>query len=259
MTREFLRIEVADHIAVVTLDNPPKNAQSVEMMEEIASVFDEINDRNEVRAVVLTGAGDTFSAGADLKRRAAAAADPQPGYQWRRSRAAREKSYAVLECRKPVIVAVNGPCLGAGLGLAAMGDIFVAAENAYFGLPEVNVGLAGGARHAMRLFPLSLVRRMSLSGYRCSAAEAYRRGIIEAVLPLDELMPFAMDIAREIASKSPLAVQTMKDSLFTIETMTIKDGYRYEQNNTANLANSDEAREALSAFIEKRPPVFPDR
>lgn len=259
MTTEFLRVEIADHIAVVTLDNPPKNAQSVEMMEEIASVFDAMNDRSEVRVVVLTGAGDTFSAGADLKRRATASADPQPGYQWRRSRAAREKSYAVLECRKPVIVAVNGPCLGAGLGLAAMGDIFIASENAYFGLPEVNVGLAGGARHAMRIFPHSLVRRMALSGYRCSAGEAYRRGVIEAVLPLEELMPFAMELAREIASKSPVAVQTMKDSLFTIESMTIKDGYRYEQNNTAHLANTDEAKEALAAFIEKRAAVFKDR
>ncbi len=260
MPYEFLRLDVSEFVAVVTLDHPPRNAQSTEMMVEIAEVFDEMSDRDDVRVVVLTGAGPAFSAGADLKRRAdIAAAEPRPGDQWRRARAAREKSYAVMECRKPVIAAINGPALGAGLGLAVMGDIIVAAERASFGLPEIDVGLAGGARHAMRLFPHSLVRRMALTGYRLPAAEAYRRGVIEACLPDDELMPFCMEMAAQIALKSPSAVQIMKDSLFVIEAMTIKDGYRYEQNNTARLAKTEDAREAMLAFVEKRKPRFVGR
>jgi enoyl-CoA hydratase len=218
-----------------------------------------MNDRDDVRAVILTGTGDTFSAGVDLKQRVTETAAPLPGSQWRRARAAREKSYAVLECGKPVIAAINGPCLGAGLGLACMADILVGSENALFGLPEIDVGLAGGARHAMRIFPHSVLRRMALSGYRVTAAEAFRRGIIEACLPLPELMPFARDMALTIAGKSPLAVQTMKDSLFTIEAMTIKDGYRYEQNNTASLSKTEDSKEAQRAFLEKRPPVFKGR
>jgi enoyl-CoA hydratase len=252
-----LKLDVADYVAVVTLDNPPTNAQSLDMMHELASVFDELSDRDDVRAVVLTGAGSAFSAGVDLKQRAAVM--DQPGDQWRRARAAREKNYSALECRKPIIVAVNGPALGAGLGLVAMGDILVASETATFGLPEVNVGLAGGARHAMRIFPHSLVRRLALTGYRLTAAEAYRRGCIEAALPAEELMPFCIGMAREIAAKSPVAVQVIKDSLFTIESMTIKDGYRYEQNNTAFLSKTEDAKEAMRAFIEKRPPRFKGR
>ena len=254
-----LKIDIADFVAVVALDNPPRNAQTLEMMEAIASAFDEINDRNDVRAVILTGTGETFSAGVDLKQRVAEVEAPLPGSQWRRARAAREKSYAVLECRKPVIAAINGPCLGAGLGLACMADILVGSENAVFGLPEIDAGLAGGARHAMRIFPHSLLRRMALSGYRVTAQEAFRRGIIEACMPLPELLPYARGIALTIASKSPLAVQTMKDSLFTIEAMTIKDGYRYEQNNTAFLSKTEDSKEAQRAFLEKRPPVFKER
>lgn len=259
MSYAGLRIDIADFVAVVALDNPPRNAQSLEMMEAISCAFDEMSDRDDVRAVILTGTGESFSAGVDLKQRVAETAAPPPGARWRRARLAREKSYAVLECRKPVIAAINGPCLGAGLGLASMGDILVASENATFGLPEIDVGLAGGARHAMRIFPHSLVRRMALSGYRVTAAEAFRRGIIEACLPLPELMPFARDIALTITRKSPLAVQTMKDGLFTIEAMTLKDGYRYEQNNTAFLSTTEDSQEAQRAFLDKRPPVFKGR
>jgi enoyl-CoA hydratase len=259
MSYSALNLSVRDYVAVVTLDNPPKNAQSPAMMEEIAAAFDEIGERDDVRVAILTGKGDAFSAGVDLKQRAVAMAEPRAGDVARRARIVREKNYAVLECLKPVIGAVNGPALGAGLGLLTMCDIVVASENAFFGLPEVDVGLAGGARHAMRMFPHSLVRRMALAGYRCPADEAFRRGIIEACLPSDELMPFCMEMARTIAAKSPIAVQTMKDSLFTIENMTIKDGYRYEQNNTAFLSQTEDAKEAIRAFIEKRPPVFKGR
>jgi enoyl-CoA hydratase len=259
MPHPGLDIDISEFVAVVALNNPPRNAQSLEMMDGIASAFDEMSDRDDVRVIILTGTGETFSAGVDLKQRVAATNAAAPGYQWRRARAAREKNYAVLECTKPVIAAINGPCLGAGLGLASMADILVASDNAVFGLPEIDVGLAGGARHAMRIFPHSLVRRMALAGYRVTAAEAFRRGIIEGCLPLAQLMPFARDIALSIAQKSPLAVQAMKDSLFVIEGMTLKDGYRYEQTNTAFLSKTEDSQEAQRAFLEKRPPVFKGR
>jgi enoyl-CoA hydratase len=257
MTYKCLTVEIADFVATVSLNNPPRNAMSLDMMDELISVFDEMNDRDDVRAVIVTGEGKCCCAGADLKGRAVASA--HPGERWRRARLAREKNYAVMECMKPVIAAVNGSALGAGLGLVTMADVIVASDQASFGLPEVDVGLAGGARHAMRIFPHSLVRRMALTGYRVAAAEAYRRGVIEACLPAAELMPFCSDIARQIAKKSPLAVRAMKDSLFTIESMTIKDGYRYEQNNTASLAETEDSKEAIRAFIEKRDPVFTGR
>jgi enoyl-CoA hydratase len=252
----MIKLDVADYVAVVTLDNPPVNAQPIEFITELTDVFDSFNDRDDVRVVVLTGAGKCFSAGAELKSRPDLST---PGARWRRNRMVREVGYSIADNAKPTIAAVNGPALGAGLGLVACCDIIVAAETAVFGLPEVDVGLMGGGKHAARLLPHSLVRRMMLSGYRAPAEELYRRGVIEACLPADELMPWTMDLARNIASKSPLATRLAKDSMRTIENMTLRDGYIYEQGNTAKLATSHDAAEAVAAFVEKRKPVFQGR
>ncbi|MBY8822639.1 enoyl-CoA hydratase/isomerase family protein [Sphingomonas colocasiae] len=248
-----VRTEVADHVALVTLDNPPVNAAALDMLQELTDVFDSFNDRDDVRVAVLTGAGRCFSAGADLKNRPDLSI---PGKRWNRNRVVREVAYSIADCAKPVIAAVNGPALGAGLGLVASCDIIVASENAVFGLPEIDVGLMGGGKHAARILPHSLVRRMMLTGYRAPAEELYRRGVIEACLPAEDLLPWALDMARTIASKSPLATRFAKDSMRTIETMTLRDGYIYEQGNTAKLSTSHDAQEAVAAFVEKRPPVF---
>jgi enoyl-CoA hydratase len=251
-----IRLEAADGIALVTMDHPPVNSQSMQLIEELTDAFDVINDRADVRVAVLTGAGKAFSAGADLKNRPDLSA---PGARWKRNRAVREVSYSIIECNKPVIAAVNGPALGAGLGLVASCDIIAASRDAVFGLPEVDVGLMGGGKHAMRILPHSLVRRMMLTGYRARAEELYRRGVIEACLAPEELMPFVMEMATVIAAKSPLAIAFAKDSMRTIENMTLRDGYRYEQNNTAKLVESEDAREAIRAFVEKRKPKFVGR
>ncbi len=252
----LVELVVSDHIALVTMNNPPVNAQPMEFMQELTDVFDTLNDREDVRVAVLTGAGKTFSAGADLKQRPDLS---QPGFRSRRNRIVREVAYAIADNAKPTIAAVNGPALGAGLGLATSCDIIVASERAVFGLPEIDVGLMGGGKHTARVFPHSLARRMMLTGYRVPAEEAYRRGLIEAALPHEELMPWAMNLAREIASKSPLATRFAKDSMRTIENMTLRDGYIYEQGNTAKLSISDDAKEAVFAFREKRPPVWSGR
>jgi len=253
MMGDLVTMTIEDGVAVVTIDNPPVNAQSMDTVAAITDCFDQASDLDTVRVVVLTGAGKMFSAGADLKNRPDLSA---PGATWKRNRAVREVGYCIMECRKPVIAAVNGPALGAGLGLVACCDIIICSNTASFGLPEVDVGLMGGGKHAARIIPHSLVRRMMLTGYRVPADELYRRGIVEASLPPAELMPFAMDMARNIAAKSPLATLLAKDSMNTIENMTMRDGYRYEQNNTFQLSKSDDAKEAVRAFVEKRSPVF---
>jgi enoyl-CoA hydratase len=252
----LIKLDVADFVAVVTLNNPPVNAQPMDLIEELTDIFDTFNDRDDVRVAVLTGEGKCFSAGAELKSRMDLSA---PGARWRRNRAVREIGYSIIDNAKPTIAAVNGPALGAGLGLVACCDIIVASERAVFGLPEVDVGLMGGGKHAARIFPHSMARRMMLTGYRAPAEELYRRGIIEACLPHDELMPYAMEMARVIASKSPLATRLAKDSMRTIENMTLRDGYIYEQGNTAKLVQSRDAAEAVAAFVEKRAPIFEGR
>jgi enoyl-CoA hydratase len=256
VTSEIVRFEVSDHIALVTLDRPPVNAVNWEMRDRIIEVFDRINDMPEVRVAVLTGAGKIFSAGADLKQRP----DPNdPGSHWRHNRLARETGNAIKECFKPVIAAVNGAALGAGFGLMASCDIMLASEEAVFGMPEINVGLAGGAAMLRELFGKSRTRLLMYTGMRMPAAELYRLGVIEACLPPDKLLPEAMRIAGDIAGKSPLGIKYAKNSCNLVELMSPKDAYRFEQNFTYELSRTEDAAEARRASLEKRAPKLTGR
>jgi enoyl-CoA hydratase len=251
----LIKLAVADGIAVVTMDNPPVNAQNAQFSSEMAYVFDTLSDRRDVRVAILTGAGRMFSAGADLKARAGLS---EIGARGQHNRRVRGCFHSIRECAKPVIGALNGPALGAGLAVAASCDILVAAEESSLALPEINVGLLGGAKHAQRLFGHSTLRRVMLTGYRVPGPELYRLGIVEACVPVAQLMECAMAIAREIAGKSPAAIKLAKRTLNTIEDMSLRDGYRYEQYMTAEVAEHPDAKEATAAFLEKRTPVFRD-
>jgi len=257
MEYKNLTLEVKERIALVTLNRPPVNAQNAELRAEITDVFDVLSDREDVSVVVLTGAGKTFSAGADIRERPNLAATP--GAYGRHNRLVRECYYAVVECSKPVIAAVNGPALGAGFGLVMAADIWVASENAYISMPEINVGLAGGVTFLQKIFSRSTARRMFYTGMQVSAQELYRLGLVEACLPLEQLLPYAMEIAREMAEKSPIALRLAKEAARMTEVMPARDAYRYEQGNTVALSKTEDAREAQKAFLEKRKPVYVGR
>jgi enoyl-CoA hydratase/carnithine racemase len=252
-----LHVSIADHVAILTMDAPPVNALTRVLNDELTLALDRVSELDEVRAVVLTGAGKVFCAGADLKGRAEVIKGP--GDLPAHSRRTRECFHAIRECAKPVVVAINGAALGSGLAMVASSDILVACERTTLGLPEVDVGLLGGCRHAQRLFSHSRLRRMALTGMRVDGAELYRLGVVEACTGVDELMPTALAIAQTIAAKSPVSTRMGKHTLNTIEAMTLRDGYRYEQDMTATIAKTDDAREAQAAFREKRKPVFTGR
>ena len=255
---ETVKCEVVeDHIAVVRLDNPPVNAHSAQMLADLPTMMDRLSDIGEVRSVILTGEGKVFCAGADIKARSGDMREP--GDHWRTSRAAREAYHCVRECQKPVIGAINGAALGGGLAIAASCDILVASELGNLGLPEIDVGLLGGQRHAMRLFSHSRLRTMALTGERIFGPELYRTGVVEACVPPAELMEASLKIARTLAAKSPIAMRMAKGSLNAIEEMSLRDGYRYEQNLTGELRKTEDSAEAMRAFIERRPPVFKGR
>ncbi len=256
MSEETVTLEVRDYVAVATLNRPPVNAMNWAMRQRIIDIMDQANDRADIRAVVLTGAGNIFCAGADLKERPEVS---NPGqFNWH-NRLTRESFNCIKECSKPVICAVNGAALGAGFALMAFCDIFLASENASFGMPEINVGLAGGAAMLHELFGKSKMRRMMMTGERLPAMELYRRGIIEACTTREALLPEAMAIAHEIASKSPLGIKYAKTSCNMVELMPAKDAYRFEQSFTYELSQTEDAREARQATLEKRPPVFKGR
>jgi enoyl-CoA hydratase len=252
-----LKVAVADHVATLTLASPPVNALTRVLNDELTQALDQISELDDIRVVVLTGEGKVFCAGADLKGRADVIKGP--GDLPAHSRRTRECFHAIRECAKPVIVALNGAALGSGLAMAASADILVASETANLGMPEVDVGLLGGCRHAMRLFSHSRLRRMALTGMRVGGAELLRLGVVEACVPPDQLMATAMELATSIASKSPVSTRMIKHTLNTIEDMSLRDGYRYEQDMTAAIGKTEDAKEAQLAFREKRAPVFKGR
>jgi len=255
MDSQVVTLEVdEDGIAVVSLANPPVNAHSQLLLAEVAWTFDTISDREDIKVAILTGSGKCFCAGADIKERMASV--PKPGDHWQNSRRAREAYHSIMECQKPVIAAINGPALGGGLALVASCDILLASELGCLGLPEINVGLLGGGRHAQRLFSHSRLRRMMLTGLRVFGPELYRLGVVEQCVSPDELMEVALGLAREIAQKSPVAIKLAKQGLNQIEEMSLRDGYRFEQNMTAEVRKSADSKEAMQAFIEKRKPIF---
>lgn len=251
---DTLHVELKDHVATVWLDHPPVNAVNTQMLLDLTLAMDQFGQDPAVRCVVLTGRGRVFCAGADLKNRGQML--DAPGGLAQHSRRTRELFHAIRECPKPVIAALNGPALGAGLGIAASCDILLAAEGSCLALPEVDVGLLGGVKHAQRLFGHSRLRRMMLTGMRVSGEELYRLGVVEDCVPADRLLEEAASIAGQIAAKSPVSVQLMIQTANAIEDMSLRDGYRYEQDMTAQVARSEDAREARQAFLEKRAPVF---
>lgn len=257
MPLEYIKVDISDYVATVVMDRPPVNAQNAQFRYELMEVFDSFNDREDVRVAVLTGAGKVFCAGADIKERGRII--KEPGDYARHNRTAREYMNCIRECTIPVIAAVNGAALGAGFALMAACDIMLASDNAVFGMPEIDVGLAGGAAMLSHLVGKSRGRRIIFTGDRIPAQEMYRIGVIEACVPPDALMEEAMKIARTIASKSPLALRLAKQAYNVCENMPERDGYRFEQDITVQLSHTDDAKEAQRAFAEKRKPVFKGR
>lgn len=248
------KVEVSNYVATVTFAFPPVNAQDQCAREELIQIYDVLGASSEVRAIVLTGEGRAFCAGADLSERSALR--DEPGGYARHNRLVRSYVDAAMDCPKPVIAAVNGAAIGAGCVLALVSDILIMAEEAFMSMTEVDYGLAGGVRHVLRAFSPSDARLVIFTAKRITGAELLRMNVASACVPKERLLDEALEIARSIAEKPPLAIEAAKRSFSVTEEMNLRDGYRYEQTQTASLANSEDTREALAAFREKRKPVF---
>ena len=252
---ECFSLDVADFVATITMSRAPVNAQNRLFRQECIAVFDELHDRDDVRAIILTGAGRAFSAGADLKERPTG----EPGIYPAHNRLVRAAFDCILECEKPVIAAVNGAAIGAGCVMALCCDILVVSEDAFLSMTEVDVGLAGGVRHVLRHLHQSDARLMIYTARRITGPELLRMNAASFCVPAAELLPTARGIALEIARKVPLAVRAAKKSFATTEEMPLRDGYRFEQSQTVALSRTEDTREAQKALAEKRTPVFKGR
>ncbi|HEV3227539.1 MAG TPA: enoyl-CoA hydratase/isomerase family protein [Acidimicrobiales bacterium] len=250
-----ISIAIADHIATITLDRPPVNAVDRDAHVAIQRAFDSLNDDKDVRVAIFTAVGDrAFMAGADLRSVNKRPDDLEPTAVTDPARYARDAFWSITDCAVPVIGAINGPALGAGLAYAACCDILIASDNATFGTTEINVGLLGASSHLSTLVGRHKARELFFTGETISAAELHRLGALRAVVPRTELMETAMDLARTLAAKSPIAMRLAKESMNRVEHLPLKEAYRTEQDYTARLLRFEDAKEANAAFLEKRDP-----
>ncbi len=236
-------------IAEVVMDNPPVNALTVAGWFELAHVIRRLGDDQAVRVVVLRAEGKGFNAGVDIKEMQAT-----EGFTALigANRGCYEAFAAVYECKVPVIAAVNGFCVGGGIGLVGNADVIVASDDAVFGLPEVDRGALGAATHLSRLVPQHQMRSMVYTSATATAHQLHAWGSVLEVVPRDELRDAAFRVAEAIAAKSPTVIRAAKESLNGIDLWDVKRSYRFEQGFTFELNLSGVADEHRDAFVEKR-------
>lgn len=250
---EHLRVTVEDGVATVMMDRPPVNAVHDAMYLELFRLFSDIDGIGpEIRAVVLAGAGRHFCAGNDLDD--FESMTPQNGRD--RMFHVRDAFFAVRDCAVPVIGAVSGVAIGTGLALAASCDFVIASEDAQFGLPELSVGVMGGAKHLARMVPEPIVRWMYFTGTRVPAQTLHGWGAIVKVVPVDALLDEATRAAQEIAAYSPTAVRLSKQGLNGIEFLDTKQGYHDEQQLTIRMSGHPDSKEALRAARHGGKPTY---
>ena len=240
------------HIAYVTINRPERlNACDFEAYARLAEIWTEFRDDVDLRVAILTGSGErAFCAGSDVKSNYVEARGADPSSS---------PFPIMLELQKPMIAAINGHANGGGLEQALACDIRVAAEHAQFGLGEVRLGWlpgGGGTQRLPRLIPLGRALEMLYTGNRIDAAEALRLGLVDHVVPMNQLMSKCESIATEICKSAPLAVQRIKKAALRGLDLPLTDGLRLEREEYKWLVGTDDAREGALAFAEKRPPEW---
>jgi enoyl-CoA hydratase len=257
MTYENLKVETRDGILFLTIDRPKVlNALNAATVEEIRQVFAAAREDDRVRSVIVTGAGEkAFGAGADINE----LAQKSPDAGKTTSEHGQSVLAAIERFPKPVIAAINGFALGGGCELALACHIRIASEKAQLGLPEVTLGIIpgyGGTQRMARLLGTGKALEMICTGDRISAAEAEKIGLVNKVVPHDQLMVAAEEMARRIMSRGPLAVRAAIEAVMCGVEMPIREGEFLEATLFGLLCASEDTKEGLRAFLEKRPAQF---
>lgn len=258
MAYETLIVEIEDDICQVQLNRPEAlNALNRKLMQELAEALTAADRNPKVRCIVLSGSEKAFAAGADVKEMA-------------------DKTYAevlfdnlfgaeaeaISRLRKPVLAAVAGYCLGGGCELAMMCDMIIAADTAKFGQPEINLGIVagmGGTQRLTRAVGKSKAMDMNLTGRFMDAAEAERAGLVTRVVPLAQLKEETLKIATKIAEKSVLTTMAVKESVNRAFETTLHEGLLFERRSFHAMFGTEDQKEGMAAFVEKRQPQFRDR
>lgn len=259
--REFIKTRIEDHVALVTIDRPPVNALDGKAMAELSQAFEELAQNKEVKAVVLTGEGKnhTFIAGADIKE-IASLNTPKDAEE------IAKKGQVILNqiegMKKPVIAAINSICVGGGNELAMACHIRISSDRARFGQPEINLGIIpgfGGTQRLSRIVGPSKACELILAGDMITAQEALRIGLVDRVVPDGELLRQALGLAKKIASKSAIAISYAMEAIGQGLEKTLANGLETEAKLFSKMVTTQDMKEGVRAFLEKRQPKFEDK
>ena len=254
-----LEVEVNNRVALLTLNRPEsRNAMNTELRSALAQAWKQVRDDDEIRVAVLTGNGVAFSAGADLKERAAGRSMNGGASDFLLPSGAPNPA----ELGKPSIAAINGYCFAGGMELALSCDLRFAAQSAQFGLTEITHGFfpgGGGPQRLMRQLPHAVALDILLTGDRFTAEDAHRLGIVSRLYPDEELMPKTMEIAERMASYAPLAMRALREVAYASPDLPIERALRFGSSYRWIVGQTDDAKEGPRAFAEKRTPEYHGR
>ena len=258
MAYETIIVDVEDHIARITLHRPDAmNALNDQLLGELAESMQAAQDNEKVRCIVLTGSEKAFAAGADIAMMSEKTfVDAFAGDMFTR------ETEQIMRVRKPIIAAVSGYALGGGCELAMLCDFIIAADNAKFGQPEINLGVIagiGGTQRLTRIVGKAKAMDMNLTGRFMDAEEAERAGLVSRVVPAKKLMEEALGAAQKIAEKSMISVMAVKESVNRAYEVPLREGLLFERRVFHSLFSTEDQKEGMSAFLEKREAQFRDR
>lgn len=242
-----IRTEARGHVLEVVIDHPPVNALDGAGWHEFAATVEAAGRDPNVRCLMIRAEGRGFCAGVDIKE---LQAHPERIVQVNRGNYLTFR--AVRACEIPVVVAAHGFIIGGGIGVCGASDVIIAADDAFFSLPEIDRGAMGGASHLARMLPLHKVRSLFFTGGNCPAQEAFRLGAVEKVVPRDRLLEEARAFCDVIAGKSRRALVLAKESLNGIEPHDVDRSYRFEQGFTLEMYMSPDSQKSRDAFVDHK-------
>lgn len=255
-----VKISMEERVAILTIDHPPANAFDTQTVTDLEAAFEELSANPEVKVIIITGAGQfAFVAGADINEINALKTPQQAKEVLLRGQSVFNKIEAST---KPVIAAINAVCLGGGNELAMSCHIRIAGANARFGQPEINLGIIpgwGGTQRLPRYVGKGKALELLLTGDMINAQEAYRIGLVNQVVPAGQVLKAAQGLGKKIASRGGLAIAAILDAVEKGLSGSLSDGLLYEADKFAALIESEDMKEGVSAFLQKRQPAFKDR
>lgn len=258
MAYQTLTVEIDDYVALIRLNRPEAlNALNSELLGELGDALEEADRNEKIRCIVLTGSEKAFAAGADIKEMSTMSYGDVYVSDLFGAEIAK-----ILRTRKPIIAAVSGYCLGGGCELAMACDFIICADTAKFGQPEINLGVIpgiGGSQRLTRFIGKSKAMDMILTGRFMDSAEAERSGLASRIVPAAKLIPEALAAARKIAEKSMISVMVAKECVNRSYETTLAEGILFERRSFAGLFATEDQKEGMAAFLEKRQPQFRDK